>query len=199
MLLKESGIEICFVSRNKRKFIEARELLKDYNINLVMTPLDVKLELQSENLEEIALYAAILARTILRRAVVVEDTGLYINALKGFPGPYSSYVYRTIGLKGILKLMEGEQDRRAYFKSVVVLVYKNIVKCFTGTCFGSISYYIRGVGGFGFDPIFVPMGEKRTFAEMSIEEKNLYSHRGIAFRMLGEWVSKNINLFYDKT
>jgi len=121
----------------------------------------------------------------------VEDAGLFVEALKGFPGPYSAYVYRTLGTRGILKLMENVEDRAASFRSVVVFSSpEHQPVCFSGEVKGRISMEERGDSGFGFDPIFEPeAGDGRTFAEMTTEEKNRYSHRAEALRRFAKWYS----------
>jgi XTP/dITP diphosphohydrolase len=152
-----------------------------------------KLEVQSESLEEIALTAARHAYKRARVPLIVDDSGLFIEHLKGFPGPYSSYAYKTIGIYGILKLLEGVKDRRACFKAVIAAVIPPYEKVFRGTSCGTIAREPRGSGGFGFDPIFEPEGGGgRTFAEMSLEEKNMLSHRARAARALGAWLEKRL-------
>ena len=109
--------------------------------------------------------------------------------IRDSPGPYSSYVYRKIGKEGILKLLEGCDNRRARFKSVVVFSSPDSeIKYFRGVVEGKISRTVRGESGFGFDPIFEPDElSGRTFGELSIEEKNEISHRSRALRSFAEW------------
>ncbi|MEM1858138.1 MAG: XTP/dITP diphosphatase [Desulfurococcaceae archaeon] len=180
---------ICVVTSNKHKFEEILEVAKEYSVELEMCE-GFKLELQADNIEDVVLKSAMLAHILLNRPVLVEDAGLFIEALNGFPGPYSSYVYRTIGIDGILKLLNGVENRKACFKSAVTLVHDKGVFTSTGEVCGVIPSTPRGSGGFGFDPIFVPSGETRTFAEMSIREKNLYSHRAKAVRRVFESLIK---------
>ena len=177
-------IKLFLVTRNKHKFEEAKILLEEFGVDLEMAGID-KLEIQSHKLEDIAWRAAIHAYATLRKPVVVDDSGLFIKALNGFPGPYSSYVFKTLGLEGILRLLEGVNDRRACFKTAVAAIIPPVDIVVTGSVCGYITRTPRGAGGFGFDPIFVPEGEDRTFAEMSLREKNRYSHRARAFRELG--------------
>ena len=183
-----SRITAFFVTKNRGKFREAYRILSKYNINLKQLP-EEKLEIQSDSLEDVVLYSIKeLVKKHPKKILVVEDAGLFIEALNGFPGPFSSYVYKTIGLKGILKLLEDKPTRRAYFKSVVAFHAPGMgPRIFTGLVYGYISYEIRGSGGFGYDPIFIPEGSDRTFAEMSTEEKNAFSHRGKAFKAFAEW------------
>jgi len=184
-------MKLHLVSGNKGKIKELLQLAHMYGIDLA--PLDVpKVEVQSDSLEDIALYSAISAYLSVKKPLIVEDSGLFIKSLNMFPGTLSSYVYRTIGIAGILKLMEGINNREAYFKSVIALVIpeEGEVKLFSGEVSGEISREPRGSGGFGFDPIFVPRGWDKTFAEMSIDEKNSVSHRATAFRSLAQWLLK---------
>jgi XTP/dITP diphosphohydrolase len=183
---------IYFATSNKNKFNEASRILEKYGYELVLFSFDKK-ELQSTDLGEIALQSALIAYTYVNAPVVVEDSGLFIKALNGFPGPFSSYVYKTIGVKGVLKLMEGVTDRSAYFEAAVAIVMPPFERVFKGSVYGRIADSPRGTGGFGFDPIFIPENEDKTFAEMSVEEKNKYSHRARAFEKLGIWL-KSIEL-----
>jgi XTP/dITP diphosphohydrolase len=180
---------IAFATTNRHKVLEINDVLKGCGYRADPVPIP-KLELQAENLEDIAVNAAALAWSILRKPVMVEDAGLFIDALRGFPGPYSSYVYKTIGIEGILKLMNGIENRRAKFKSVIALAYDRGIVVFKGEVTGSIAYEARGEGGFGFDPIFIPDGSTKTFAEMSVEEKNSFSHRGQAAKQLCNWLQE---------
>ncbi|ABN69941.1 non-canonical purine NTP pyrophosphatase, rdgB/HAM1 family [Staphylothermus marinus F1] len=170
---------IYFITGNKHKLLEVKPIAEKYGFILVQSNYP-KQEIQDSNILNIARHAALNAYMNLKKPVLVEDAGLFIDALKGFPGPYSSYVFKTIGITGILKLMENIVDRKACFKSAVVLIYEPfMISVLEKTC-GIITRNPRGEQGFGFDPIFIPKGSSRTFAEMSIDEKNKYSHRAKA-------------------
>lgn len=179
---------IFFATENVNKFNEVRRILAEYGISVAMIKVKT-LEIQDDDIEKIARISALNAYRKTNLPIVVEDAGLFIEALKGFPGPYSSYVYRTIGLNGILKLLENVENRKAYFKSVVSFCEPNgVVRSFQGIVYGEIVREVRGEGGFGFDPIFKPYEEpNKTFGEMTIEEKNKFSHRAKAFRRFAEW------------
>lgn len=181
-------LKIWLVTGNRHKLEEARAALDPLGVEV--EPLEAeKLEVQSSSLEEIALFAARVAyASNPRPAVAVEDAGLFVEALNGFPGPYSSYAYKTIGVGGLLKLLDGVEDRRACFRSAVALVGPGYERVFTGEVCGSIATEPRGSQGFGFDPVFIPEEEGRTFAEMSLEEKSGLSHRARAFRAAAEWL-----------
>lgn len=183
----KSSEALPFVTGNKWKFQEAQSVLSEFGITIRM--LDIgKREIQSNDLKKIATSSAVDAVRRVERAIIVEDAGLFIKALAGFPGPFSSYVLGTIGLKGILRLMTREVGREAHFKSVVVFAEPpGKTRAFLGIVKGKISGRVRGSHGFGFDPIFTPKGDKRTFAEMSMEEKNRVSHRSKAIRKFAAW------------
>jgi XTP/dITP diphosphohydrolase len=189
MKFQLKGKVIFFATNNINKFNEARRVLGRYKIAVGM--LKVKtMEIQSENLEEIAKTSAVHAFQQCHLPVIVEDAGLFVDALNGFPGPYASYVYKTIGNEGLLKLMENYANRRACFQSVVAYLSEELDApvCFKGEVLGEITDETRkGCSGFGFDPIFKPLGCEKTFAEMSIDEKNKYSHRAKALRKFAKW------------
>ncbi len=175
---------LAFLTSNRHKFLEARAALGP------AVPLEqvavAKPELQADDLETIARFGAGFAARVLGRPVVVEDTGLFVDGLGGFPGPYSNYVFRTIGNAGVLKLLDGVKDRRALFRSVVAFaVPGGEPATFAGEVRGRIGFQPRGKGGFGYDPVFVCKG--RTFGEMGVREKGAVSHRGRAFRRFGVW------------
>jgi len=181
-------LPLLFATSNKNKFAEAEAILR---------PADIKLEqytarppeLQSDSLEEIARDNLLHVLEEARRPVFVEDAGLFIDKLNGFPGPYSSYVLRTIGNPGILKLMEGVEERAAIFRSAVAYGSpKHPCTIFVGETRGQITHEIRGTH-WGFDPIFSPQeGDGRTYAELSTEVKNRISHRAKALTKLAEWL-----------
>ena len=132
-------------------------------------------EIRSDDVEEIAREAAIAAYSICKKPVFVEDTGLFIDSLNGFPGTFSAWVLKKIGTKGILKLV-GKQNRTASFITAIAYHNGTQIHIFKGVCEGSIAETERGTSGFGYDPIFVPKGHENTFAE-GIDLKNKLSHR----------------------
>jgi XTP/dITP diphosphohydrolase len=170
------------------KYAEAREVLAEYGVELERLDIE-RVEIQADDPEAIAAYS--LSQLDADFPILVEDAGLYIDKYFGFPGPYSSYTLRTISNDGILKLMEGEKDRRARYISAVAYRDGENTVTFTGEVRGKLSHECRGSGGFGYDPIFIPdEGDGRTFGEMTQEEKARISHRARAFRKLGEWLTK---------
>jgi len=182
-------LKIFFVTKNKHKFLEASEIMRKYGIELETLEIN-KPEIQSLDLREIVLHGLVNLYSLVNKPLVIEDAGLFIRALNWFPGPYSSYVFKTIGCQGILKLMDGIEDRYAKFKSVVGYIDAKSTVLFEGEVEGAIAYEARGNRGFGFDPIFTPKGESKTFAQMSMQEKNRFSHRARAFKKLAEWLTR---------
>jgi len=187
-------LNIKFVSSNKNKIREASGILENYNIKVEPLIMECP-EIQADDIEEVAKFSAEFAFNKIKNPIIVEDSGLFIEALNGFPGPYSSYVYRTIGNKGILKLMENKENRNAFFKSVIAFISaKDAVLTFIGMTLGKIAFMILkgNNGGWGYDPIFVPIeGKNKTYAEMGMEEKNKISHRKKSLEKFGIWVKEN--------
>jgi XTP/dITP diphosphohydrolase len=182
--------KIWLATGNEHKYSEAREVLVEFGVQLEHLKVE-RLEIQSDDPVEIVEYS-------LRqleddgRTVVMEDAGLFIEHYGGFPGPYSSYALEKLDNPGILKLMEGVEDRRAHYQSAVAIRSGDEISSFRGYVRGTIAGSIRGTGGFGYDPIFIPEeGDGRTFGEMTDDEKNAISHRAMAFRKLGEWLSES--------
>jgi XTP/dITP diphosphohydrolase len=190
MRFKLKGKVIFFATNNFHKFNEARRVLAEHKIAVGM--LRVKaLEIQSDSLSDIAQASVVDAFRRCHLPVIVEDAGLFINALKGFPGPYAAYAYKTIGNAGLLKLMEKVADRKATFKSAIACYDGHGAPiCFEGEAAGKIAHKERvgnGKSGFGFDPIFQPDGSAKTFAEMALEEKNGFSHRAKVISKFAKW------------
>ncbi len=188
------GRVIFFATNNINKFNEARKVLAEYKIAVGM--LRVKtLEIQSESLEEIAKTSALEAYKRSNLPIIVEDAGLFIGALNGFPGPYAAYVYKTIGNRGLLRLLENVENRKAEFQSAVAYYSAEFKSpaCFKGEAIGEITKEERKgdhKSSFGFDPIFKPANCNKTFAEMSLAEKNKHSHRAEALHKFAEWYKK---------
>jgi XTP/dITP diphosphohydrolase len=185
------GRVVFFATNNVNKFNEARVVLAEYGVAVGM--LRVKsLEIQSDSLEVIAKASVLDACGKCHLPILVEDAGLFVDALNGFPGPYAAYVYRTIGNEGLLQLTRKIENRTARFESAVAYCSAQQKRplCFKGEVVGEIAEDAtrsNANSGFGFDPIFKPAGDKKTFAEMPIAEKNMYSHRAKALRSFGEW------------
>ncbi|MFB6270889.1 MAG: RdgB/HAM1 family non-canonical purine NTP pyrophosphatase [Halobacterium sp.] len=175
-----------FVTTNPGKVREAEEYLAgvydveqhDYDYT----------EIQSSDLAEIAARGAEDAYDAQDAdvPVIVDDAGLFIRGLDGFPGPYSSYVEDTLGVERVWRVAEDLDDRRGAFRCVVAYADGDTTETFTGSVQGTI-VAPRGEGGFGYDPIFEHDGT--TFAEMDTERKNALSHRGRALAELADWLA----------
>jgi XTP/dITP diphosphohydrolase len=185
------GHFVFFATNNIHKFNEAREVLSENKISVGMLRIK-SLEIQSDSLEEIAQASVTEAFEKYRLPILVEDAGLFVDALNGFPGPYAAHAYHTIGNKGLLKLMENVDNRTATFKSVIAYFASPLKTptCFEGSVSGKIIHKESNAGdkmGFGFDPIFKPDKNTKTFAQMNVAEKNKHSHRAAAFRKFAAW------------
>jgi XTP/dITP diphosphohydrolase len=191
-ILREREATVYFATGNRVKYIEAAQLASIFGISLKRLTID-KLEIQSDDLQDISSFAAKKASETTRRAVVTEDAGFFVDALGGFPGPYSSYVFRTVGVEGILSLLRGFRNRNASFRATVAFCRPRARPiCFNGLVAGVVSRKPKGNYGFGFDPIFKPnRADGRTFAEMKTKEKNLFSHRAEAFAKFFTWFTVN--------
>lgn len=180
---------VYFITSNKGKVLEAKTKFYDLNVDIVQKDLGYP-EIQADNLEDVARFGAEYLQKKFNHPFILEDAGLFIDELDGFPGVYSAYVFYRIGCSGILKLLERFVDskRKATFRSVYA--YGEPSKkpmLFLGECCGTISKKALGEHGFGYDPIFIPDGETRTFAQMETEEKNRFSHRGKSLEKLKDY------------
>lgn len=172
--------QLYFITGNEGKLTELQQKLSPLQIKVIQKNLGYP-EIQAETLEEVAEYGIAHVQQNFTKPFILEDAGLFIHALNGFPGVYSKYVYYTIGLDGILKLMRQQKNRQAIFRSVYGFSdEQQQPHYFIGECPGIINIEKRGNQGFGYDPIFIPNGDVRTFAEMPIHDKNQVSHRGRA-------------------
>jgi XTP/dITP diphosphohydrolase len=191
--------ELFFVSNNIHKYSEIKSILKDR-----ITDIDLKfhkqtiIEIQEEKIKKIAIEKSISAYNILNKPILIEDDGLFIKSLNGFPGQYSSYVFKSLGNAGIIKLLKGNKDRSALFKSVFVYNNGVVTKIFAGQINGTIATTITP-GGWGYDPIFIPHKMNITFGKLKENnQKNELSHRRIALDKLVKWLNQNKN-YYNKT
>ncbi len=172
-------MKIFFITSNPGKVREFRQILEpEVEVEHLFMSYP---ELRSDDPLEISGLSAKQLADKLNKAVVVEDSGLFIQALNDFPGTCSSYIHKRIGLKGILKLMKGVKDRKCFYKSAVAYCEpgKNPV-CFLGQEEGTIAASIKGKGGFGHDPIFTPKGSKKTYGQMpNVEEMKKFRRMAV--------------------
>ena len=180
-------VKLVFASNNVHKLDEIRNLAPDGYEIISLNELDCNEEIPEtgNTLEENAFQKANFVFEKFRKNCFADDTGLEVEALNGAPGVYSS---RYAGenkksddnIRKLLKEMENKANRSAQFKTVIAglingkkIICKGIIK-------GEILKVARGESGFGYDPVFMPSGHFRSFAEMSLAEKNKISHRAIA-------------------
>lgn len=189
-------MQLLFATHNPHKAAEVQAVLpppfsvrslKEWGLH---TPIEEPWDTLRDN-------AAEKARTVHRHTgqwCFSEDTGLEVDALGGAPG------VRTARYAGeaaddaanralLLRQLSGRPERAARFRTVICLLYEGAEHYFEGVCAGSIAQEERGAGGFGYDAVFIPEGESRTFAEMGTEEKNRVSHRRKAVDALVEFLS----------
>ena len=179
---------ITFITGNEHKVIEAENIFKVHGIEL--EHIDLGYMEPQGTLEEVAMSGARYANHKLNRPVIVEDAGLFIKALNGFPGTCSHYVQDTLGNQNILKLLDGVSDRYAEFRSVIGYCAPNSEpKTFLGKVVGEIAVEERGNLGFAFDPLFYVPSEDKTFGELTTDEKNQFSHRKNSLKKFIEWYS----------
>ncbi len=182
--------KIIFATTNPGKFQEAEKILGKFRIKVEQKKLEIEEE-KEQDVRDVAVDKAKKAFKKLKKELIVEDTAFYLRAFPGFPGTYAHEVIDRLKQKGVAKLVKG-REKGAKFVSVVVFVSKNgRAKIFEGECEGSVvSPRGKARRGVPYDAIFVPGGEKRTFAEMSKSEKEKFSHRARAFEKFGKWFSK---------
>lgn len=184
-------MEIGLITGNEGKVREISKRLEDLDIGMIKVDGEF-IEVQADSLEEVILKGMefYTREHGSERWLMKDDSGLFIDPLDGFPGVYSAFANKTIDNDGILSLMKGLDNRKAVFRTVIGLhIPGEGLSLFRGECHGSISLEKRGASGFGFDPIFIPEGHDRTFAEMELDEKNSMSHRIRAVEKMVEYLS----------
>ena len=171
--------DLYFITSNKGKYKEVANKLIEADFKVIQKNLGYP-EVQANSLEDVVNFGVSYILERFHKPFIIEDAGIFIKNLNDFPGVYSADVFYKIGCKGILKLLDGiKKDRGACFKSVIAYVNsEKQIHVFAGECFGHIGFEEVGDNGFGYDPVFVPKGENKTFAEMTVDEKNRFSHRG---------------------
>lgn len=188
-------MKIIFATNNAHKLSEVQAVLGDGFTLVTPRECGVTEEIpeEQETLEGNASQKSHYLYDRTHQNCFADDTGLEVEALGGAPGVHSAR-YATDGHdfaannRLLLKNMEGEENRRARFRTVISLILNGEEHLFEGVVEGRILDHESGHEGFGFDPLFVPDGSERTFAEMSAEEKNAISHRGRAVRKLAAYL-----------
>ena len=179
-------MKLAVVTSNPHK---AREVAAFFQGELEVEHVNLECpEFRHSDVGEIANGKARFAYDQLERPLIVDDTAFSVKALRGFPGPYAAYVLDAIGYQGILRLLEGVEERSASFETAIAYADRAGIRIFRGLIDGVITRAPRGREGFGYDPIFEVDG--KTMAEMPIDEKNRISPRARALSAFGEWWRK---------
>ncbi|MHA1689321.1 MAG: XTP/dITP diphosphatase [Promethearchaeota archaeon] len=188
--------KIYFITGNHHKFEEIKALFKNHFLNYELEMKNAHpIEIQADDLVEVALFKLNSIKDRINESCFVEDAGFFVDhPLNGFPGVYSSQVFKKIGNQGILRLIDNPSQSRARFKAVIALYFKSHDKVyiFEGEVVGKVAGKIKGSQGFGYDPIFIPNAmPHKTFGEITKEEKNKLSHRAIAIEKLIDFLKEN--------
>jgi XTP/dITP diphosphohydrolase len=184
-------MELIFATNNKHKIREISDLLDNRFKVLGLADVSITDDIpeDADNLADNALYKARYVHERTGMNVFADDTGLEVNALNGAPGVHSA---RYAGadknpdnnIIKLLKQLEGTTNRKARFRTVIALIFDNREYLFEGKVEGEIIQNRKGTGGFGYDPVFMPKGYDKTFAEIPLSEKNKISHRAQAMKKL---------------
>ena len=179
-------------SKNQHKLVEMRDILSAQGVEVVLESdvgVDVDVEETGTTFEENALLKAKAVMEASGLPAIADDSGLAVDALGGAPGVYSArYGGEELDDAGryrlLLENMRGQLDRRCKFVSVITLCMPNgDVISARGECPGTLAYAPQGENGFGYDPVFFAPEKKKTFAQLTAEEKNAISHRGNALKL----------------
>ena len=188
-------MKLVFATNNKHKIREISDLLDSRFEVIGLTDIGITEDIpeDADNLADNALFKARYVHERTGLNVFADDTGLEVDALGGAPGVYSARYAGTSkdpsdNIIKLLKELEGVEDRKARFRTVIALIYDNSEYLFEGKVEGGIIQMRRGTGGFGYDPVFIAEGYDQTFAEMPLSEKNKISHRAMAMRKLIEFL-----------
>lgn len=195
-------MKLVLASKNKKKLVEMNEILSHLGIEVCSEAeagVDVEVEETGTTFEENSLLKARAVMEASGLPAIADDSGLCVDALNGAPGVYSAR-YGGEGLDDtgryrlLLENMRGQMPRTAKFVSVITCCFPNgDVITARGECPGTIAYAPQGEGGFGYDPVFFLPQRKKTFAQLTAEEKNEISHRGRALALFQEKLKEYLN------
>ena len=195
--------EIIFATHNDNKAREIQAILADSYKVLSLDQAGIPEDIPEDE-ETLEGNAFLKARYVFEKYGLdcfADDTGLEVDALGGAPGVYSARYAElsgerdpaesaaTANIRRLLAEMGGVKERRARFRTIIALIVSGREYSFEGVVEGEIIEEVRGIDGFGYDPVFLPEGHSETFAEMSLEEKNRISHRALAVRKLIDFLT----------
>ena len=176
-------MRLGLVTSNRHKLEEYGQGLRPLGVEVELVQAECD-EIQTDRLQDVVRSCMEQLKAQGLRDFMLDDSGLFVPSLNGFPGVYSAYVMDTIGCQGMLRLIDG-LDRQARFECCIGVCSEELGEfTVTGASPGRIIHEERGREGFGYDPIFVPEGQELTFAQMDMGTKNAYSHRGRAMQAL---------------
>lgn len=178
--------EVLFITGNSKKAEEVKAIT---GLDVKTRNLDIA-EIQALDVEDVAKAKASAAFHLTGKPVIVDDTGMSIEALNGLPGALVAWFLDNLKPDGILRILKGEKNRKATVSTCIGYADKDGVFVFTGTIHGNIANSLKGDNGFGYDPIFIPDGCNKTYAEMTSDEKNEISMRKIALLKFNDFISK---------
>ena len=187
--------KLIYLTTNPNKVNEANEFFsKKYGFNIeIVNPNFEILEIQASTCKEVAAFSAEYAANKLKTAVLKSDTGLYIDALGGLPGPYNHYFDKQIGIEKFLELLKNEKNRKARIEHCFAFfLFLNKAIVFSGGGTGTIAYEARGKRGRWHDKFFIPDGETRTLSELrDIDYEKEASYWGDAKDQFAKWYKEN--------
>jgi XTP/dITP diphosphohydrolase len=189
-------MELVFASNNQHKVKEIKSILGNSFTLLSLSEVNIKEDIPENEplIEGNALSKARFVHNVTGLNVFADDTGLEVEALNGLPGVNSARFAgenkdSSANIEKVLKMLGSNQNRKAQFRTVIALIFEKKEYLFEGIVEGKIIMGKRGTEGFGYDPVFIPDGKTRTFAEMELAEKNTVSHRARAFEKLREFLN----------
>ncbi len=197
---------LLLATTNKGKIREIKEIFEASGIEILEPQREIEVKEDGNSFLENAYKKARAYYEAYKMPTLAEDSGLVIEALGGYPGVFSSRFYSLemggvekvenskdqANIKKVLRLMEGIEDRRAYFITFAVVCFGEYGIWAEGRCEGIILYEPMGKGGFGYDPIFQPLGYEKSMAQLTPQEKNLISHRGKAIRRIIDFLKGGV-------
>jgi XTP/dITP diphosphohydrolase len=192
-------MELVFASNNPHKVREIESVIGENFTLISLSDLNISDDIPETDptLEGNALAKARYVHRITGKNVFADDTGLETEALGGLPGVHSARFAgesrdSDANIDKLQGMLEGKDNRKAQFRTVIALIFENREYLFEGRVSGKIIKEKRGTGGFGYDPVFIPDGETKTFAEMNLQKKNMMSHRARAFQKLSDFLNHSI-------
>ncbi len=191
-----NNLKLVFATNNKNKLSEVKSMLTNFEI-VSLSDINCYDEIPEteKTLEGNAILKANHITKKYKLSCFADDTGLEVETLDNAPGVFSArYAGKDnnseANIQKLLNNLKGKTNRNARFRTVIALNFDNNQYLFEGICRGEISFQKQGKSGFGYDPIFIPNGYKKSFAEMDINEKGKISHRGKAIKKLVEFLNK---------